>query len=321
MVRLTPSTATAPFGTAVGRKRLVKRDGQPVSLALVANARHHSSAVYMTLNKVSTEAGIGSHRALEIHQLSRPHRTERRHPQRFRAYVRKHLLAFNRRRRQADAINREAVARAHLHRQCCTDTQPDGRCNRLHLFDVTDSLNQAGEHNLQSVPSHPRAAGPSARRATQVKMAGPPARPARRRANIIAAATYQLDVVHNPGIPGGLVQHRATFDQNALQAMLPQRLSTASAESGPSIASNVAPANSKAFARRGSRRTVSADVTIITGPAERVEKRRASGVARKRRSNTTRVSGRSRKTSRGVSNGSSTTSVSEPTAIASTCAR
>ncbi len=62
-------------------------------------------------------------------------------------------------------------------------------------------------------------------------------------------------------------------------------------------------------------------VTIMTGPSESVENSRAVGGVRSRRSNTTRMSGRTRWTARAVSSGSSTSTVSDPTATASTAAR
>ncbi len=60
---------------------------------------------------------------------------------------------------------------------------------------------------------------------------------------------------------------------------------------------------------------------IMTGPSSSVENSRAVGGVRSRRSNTTRTSGRTRWHSRAVSSGSSTSTVSDPTAMASTAAR
>ena len=59
----------------------------------------------------------------------------------------------------------------------------------------------------------------------------------------------------------------------------------------------------------------------MTGPSSSVERTRAVGGVRRRRSKTTRTSGRSRKAPRAVSAGSSTRIVLLPTAIASTSAR
>ena len=94
----------------------------------------------------------------------------------------------------------------------------------------------------------------------------------------------------------------------------------ARSRSGLFGATSVAPARSSAAPRRRPSQRLGL-VSIITGPAASVENSRAVGGVRSRRSNTTRVSGRSRYTSRAVSSGSSTSTVSEPTAIASTCAR
>ena len=66
------------------------------------------------------------------------------------------------------------------------------------------------------------------------------------------------------------------------------------------------------------RAAAAAVVTMMTGPASRVESTRASGGVRSRRSKTTRVSGRSRKAPRAVSCGSSASMVPTPTPMAST---
>ncbi len=68
-------------------------------------------------------------------------------------------------------------------------------------------------------------------------------------------------------------------------------------------------------------RARSSSVTTITGPWSSVAKSRADRGTRNRRSKITRVSGRARYTSRHVSRGSSTSTVDDPTAIASTSAR
>ena len=73
------------------------------------------------------------------------------------------------------------------------------------------------------------------------------------------------------------------------------------------------PRCSSSRARSGLLAMLSGVVTIITGPASSVENTRAEGGIRSRRSNRTRVSGRRRCTSRTVSSGSSTSTVSEPT--------
>jgi len=73
--------------------------------------------------------------------------------------------------------------------------------------------------------------------------------------------------------------------------------------------------------RKSTRPADAAVVTMMTGPASGVERTRAPGGVRRRRSNTMRTSGRSRNAPRAVRSGSSTRIVPLPTPMASISAR
>ena len=96
---------------------------------------------------------------------------------------------------------------------------------------------------------------------------------------------------------------------------------TARAGSRAGSRSTVAPARASAAARAGHASTAASVVMTTTGPSSSVPSTRAPGGVRSRVSKSTRTKGRARAGPRAVSRGSSTSTVSDPTAMASTTAR
>ena len=130
----------------------------------------------------------------------------------------------------------------------------------------------------------------------------------------------EVNGVNQPRLPRSRLQPGAALEND--RHHLPLSRAVRARPADPHRLSAPAPHRpAPACGRSGVVAMLSGVVTIITGPASSVENTRAEGGIRRRRSNSTRVSGRRRCTSRTVSSGSSTRTVSEPTAIASTSAR
>ena len=132
-------------------------------------------------------------------------------------------------------------------------------------------LNQAGEHILQS--THPvRAPGPSARRSdagvNAPALEQAPARATRASSAPHTAARSRRCLLPRP--PGARPR-RPRAARSGCRARPSAR--TAAVRLGSSTSITVAPAPSRARARSTCRLLASGDVTIITGPAARVEGR------------------------------------------------
>ena len=127
--------------------------------------------------------------------------------------------------------------------------------------------------------------------------------PIRRRRDRCRRRDEEVHPVDEPGSPERLVKHRATLDDERHDVLAREagergaqercrRRFSAALGLRDELDLRAAATSAVRSPWRAARPT--AVVTIITGPASSVESRRAAGGVRRRRSNTTRVSGRAR---------------------------
>ena len=116
-VRLTPSTAIEPLRMKYGASAGWKPDRQPARLAFGPDLFDDANAVDVSKHEMAVESAVAAQRALEIHFLAALQRAERGDARGLGADVREHVLAVDQDRRQADAVDREAVADLHLGRE------------------------------------------------------------------------------------------------------------------------------------------------------------------------------------------------------------
>ena len=102
--------------------------------------------VDVPLDEVAAEAAVGAQRPLEVHDAAALQRAERRHADGFRADVGVNLVVLGEDHRQADAVDREAVARRELRRERRRDPQPEAAAGRLALDHLADGFNETREH-------------------------------------------------------------------------------------------------------------------------------------------------------------------------------
>ena len=109
-----PSTAIDPLWTMSGASVRRKADGQPVELGVAREVLDVADRVDVALDEMSAEPAVGAQRPLEIHRGAARQRSERRHAQRLGPDVGVNLAVLRQDDRQADAVDREAVARRQL---------------------------------------------------------------------------------------------------------------------------------------------------------------------------------------------------------------
>src|SRR5205085_10247785 len=104
----------------------------------------------VSLDEMTTEAAVRTHRALEIDERADVKPADGRHPQRFRADVGNDLGGTGLECGQADAIDRDAVAKPQFRRDRRRDSEADTAVCRLTRHDAAHRFNQACEHALPS---------------------------------------------------------------------------------------------------------------------------------------------------------------------------
>ena len=185
--------------------------------------------------------------------------------------------------RQADAVDREAVARLQL-AAAMRRRQPQAKAGRrrLHLGDLPDRFNQSGEHTPRSAVSAPsRRVGHRRQSERLTEATATPPGPS------VAGRPEHLDAIDEPGVP-----------ERAMQRARRPRRSSTRRRGRP--ATRAAVASAPLPARSGRRRpprpglgqavgaasTAEGVLTIMTGPASSVEnsaRRAASAGASRRR--------------------------------------
>src|SRR5215813_10674766 len=104
----------------------------------------------MTLHEMTADPSIRTHRTLEIHELPLPQGTERRYPRGFGTDVRQHLTGVCRDHRQADPVDRHAVAGCQIRSERRPDADAVSARRGFYFRDPADVLNEAGEHSPRS---------------------------------------------------------------------------------------------------------------------------------------------------------------------------
>ena len=249
--------------------------------------------VDVPLHEVSAEPAVGAQRALEVHERARAR--ARRASSRAASRARRRRESRPRRAcddRQADAVDRQAVAGRQLggQRRAMRSRTPP----LVGLRSTTSPTASTRPVNISLRSARPaRAARRAARRASAVenrrpveKRHAPGAEHVRR--------DVQPHVVDDALVPRRRVQRAPPSSSSELMPRSPRHVERRARTCRRAATSISAPRASSALRSSCALDAAGAVVTMMTGPASRVESTRAPGGVRSSRSKTTRVSGRSR---------------------------
>src|SRR5262249_1571130 len=144
-----------------GSKIRRKAHREPMEIGFRPEVLDVANAVHVPLNEMPSEPPVGTKRPFEVHTRAHDKPSQRGDAQRLGADIGPELVALDRYRSEAYAVDGDAVSRRERRRQRRINRQPRTAARRLTVDDFTDSFNEAREHNLPSshlVPATRRAA-------------------------------------------------------------------------------------------------------------------------------------------------------------------